>query len=104
MASGSTRKSRIRAFFTGATASACWCGAEAANAYVYSDRAAEMLTREWLEAVRRDHNHPCIVTWVPLNESWGVPDLDRLRPATRFRARAVSFDQGDRPDPAGYRQ
>jgi hypothetical protein len=20
-------------------------------------------------------NHPCIVTWVPFNESWGVPDL-----------------------------
>ena len=36
-----------------------WCDrlgvlvwAEAANAYTYSDRAAEMLTREWLEAVR----------------------------------------------------
>lgn len=61
-----------------------WCDrlgmlvwAEAANAYVYSDRAAEMLTREWLDAVRRDYNHPSIVTWVPLNESWGVPDLDR---------------------------
>jgi beta-galactosidase/beta-glucuronidase len=50
---------------------------EAANAYVYSDRAAEMLTREWLEAVRRDYSHPSIITWVPLNESWGVPDLDR---------------------------
>ncbi|MFL5134461.1 MAG: glycoside hydrolase family 2 protein, partial [Microvirga sp.] len=61
-----------------------WCDrlgmlvwSEAANAYVYSDRAAEMLTREWLEAVRRDYNHPAIITWVPLNESWGVPDLDR---------------------------
>jgi hypothetical protein len=61
-----------------------WCDrigmlvwAEAANAYVYSDRAVEMLTREWLTAIRRDYNHPCIVTWVPLNESWGVPDLDR---------------------------
>jgi beta-galactosidase/beta-glucuronidase len=61
-----------------------WCDrlgmlvwSEAANAYVYSDRAAEMLSREWLEAVRRDYNHPAIITWVPLNESWGVPDLDR---------------------------
>ena len=50
---------------------------EAANAYVYSDRAADMLIREWLQAVRRDYNHPSIITWVPLNESWGVPDLDR---------------------------
>lgn len=50
---------------------------EAANAYVYSDRAVEMLTREWLTVLRRDYNHPCIVTWVPVNESWGVPDLDR---------------------------
>ena len=50
---------------------------EAANAYVYSDRAVDMLIREWLQAVRRDYNHPSIITWVPLNESWGVPDLDR---------------------------
>jgi beta-galactosidase/beta-glucuronidase len=68
-----------------------WCDrlgvlvwAEAANAYTYSDRAAEMLTREWLEAVRRDYSHPCIVTWVPLNESWGVPDLDRSRQQRDF--------------------
>jgi beta-galactosidase/beta-glucuronidase len=50
---------------------------EMANAYVYSAEAAERLTREWLEAVRRDYNHPSVVTWVPLNESWGVPNLDR---------------------------
>lgn len=50
---------------------------EAANAYVYSERAAELLTREWMEVLKRDFSHPSIVTWVPLNESWGVPDLDR---------------------------
>ena len=55
---------------------------EAANAYVYDDRAARRLTHEWLQAIDRDYNHPCIVAWVPLNESWGVPDLD-TEPAQR---------------------
>ena len=47
---------------------------EMANAYAFSPRAVERLTREWLEVVRRDRNHPSIVTWVPINESWGVAD------------------------------
>ena len=46
--------------------------AETANAYAFSPRSVELLTREWLELVRRDRSHPSIVTWVPLNESWGV--------------------------------
>lgn len=25
--------------------------------------------------IERDYNHPCIVTWVPLNESWGVRNI-----------------------------
>ncbi len=25
--------------------------------------------------LKRDSSHPCIVAWVPFNESWGVPDL-----------------------------
>lgn len=48
---------------------------EIANAYEYSSRAVERLTREWTEALRRDRSHPCIVTWVPINESWGVSDI-----------------------------
>ncbi|MBA3947529.1 MAG: glycoside hydrolase family 2 [Herpetosiphonaceae bacterium] len=52
---------------------------EMANAYVFSSTAVERLAREWIDVVRRDYSHPCIVTWVPLNESWGVPSLDQDR-------------------------
>ena len=48
---------------------------EMANAYVFSVDSAERLTREWLEVLNRDYSHPCIIVWVPLNESWGVPNL-----------------------------
>ncbi|MGN6811968.1 MAG: glycoside hydrolase family 2 protein [Thermomicrobiales bacterium] len=48
---------------------------EIANAFVFSDTAVERLMREWLDAIRRDYSHPCIVAWVPINESWGVPAL-----------------------------
>ncbi|PRY59803.1 glycoside hydrolase family 2 protein [Glycomyces artemisiae] len=43
--------------------------------YTFSDEAVVRTTREWTEAVRRDASHPSIVTWVPLNESWGVQHL-----------------------------
>ena len=49
---------------------------EMANAYVFGEEAQERLTREWLDVLRRDYSHPCVVTWVPLNESWGVPNLE----------------------------
>jgi len=48
---------------------------EMANAYRYSEAAVSRLTSEWQEAVLRDRNHPCLIAWVPLNESWGVPEL-----------------------------
>ena len=28
-----------------------------------------------LEVIARDYSHPCIIAWVPINESWGVPNL-----------------------------
>lgn len=51
--------------------------AEMPSAYEFSDTTTQRLTTEWLEVLRRDSSHPAIVTWVPFNESWGVPDLPR---------------------------
>lgn len=48
---------------------------EMANAYEYNPLMVDRQTREWLSAVKRDRSHPCIVTWVPINESWGVSDI-----------------------------
>ena len=51
---------------------------EGPSSYEYSDVAVERHTTEWLEILKRDYNHPCIIAWVPLNESWGVHEiLDR---------------------------
>ncbi len=48
---------------------------EGPSSYEYSELAVERHTREWLEILRRDYNHPCIIAWVPLNESWGVHEI-----------------------------
>jgi Glycosyl hydrolases family 2, TIM barrel domain/Glycosyl hydrolases family 2, sugar binding domain len=48
---------------------------EMPSAYRYNKRSIQRLTREWMKVIERDVSHPCIVAWVPFNESWGVPDL-----------------------------
>jgi beta-galactosidase/beta-glucuronidase len=48
----------------------------------YSTPAAARLRAEWQEAIVRDRSHPCIVAWVPENESFG---LDGVDPALRTR-------------------
>jgi beta-galactosidase/beta-glucuronidase len=48
---------------------------EMPNAREWSPKAEELLSAEWQEAIRRDYNHPCIVAWVPVNESMGFPGL-----------------------------
>lgn len=48
---------------------------EMPSAYRFTPKAVERMTREWTEVIGRDISHPCIVAWVPFNESWGVPNL-----------------------------
>lgn len=45
---------------------------ELPSPYEFSDETVENMTQTMLEFIRRDFNHPSIITWVPLNESWGV--------------------------------
>lgn len=51
---------------------------EMPSAYRFTHDGVERLMREWTEVIDRDYSHPCIVTWVPFNESWGVPDLGEM--------------------------
>lgn len=44
-------------------------------------QAFEGFIPEWMEVVERDFNHPSIITWCPLNETWnfeGKPQVDSL--------------------------
>lgn len=41
----------------------------------YSFDANIRFVREWQDVIKRDYNHPCIVVWNMLNESWGVPQI-----------------------------
>ena len=50
-----------------------WC--EMPSAFEYKGETADKLLSEWMEAVRQNYNHPSVVAWVPLNESWGVPRI-----------------------------
>ena len=49
--------------------------AEMPSAYRFTRLSVERVNKQWLEALARDASHPCIVAWVPFNESWGVPNL-----------------------------
>ena len=48
---------------------------EVPSAYVFSHASADSLMGTMAAFIDRDYNHPCIVAWVPLNESWGVPRI-----------------------------
>lgn len=45
---------------------------EMPSTYHFSADSIRNLTRDFIEFMDRDYNHPSIVVWVPFNESWGV--------------------------------
>jgi beta-galactosidase/beta-glucuronidase len=62
--------------------------AEMPSAYRFTQESIDRTTREWIAVITRDYSHPCIVAWVPFNESWGVPNLPN-NPAERHYVRAL---------------
>lgn len=68
-----------------------WCDvkgmlvwSEAAAAYQFTDYAVTEFTREWMEIVKQNYNHPCIITWTPFNESWGISKVETRRVEQHF--------------------
>lgn len=62
---------------------------EIAAPYEFTAQSLPRLVAEWTAAVRRDRAHPCIVTWVPINESWGVQHIGNRTDQQAF-SRAIS--------------
>ena len=70
---------RVSLFVSGCTHRCPGCFNEVAWDFDYgtpfTDETVENLTVTMQEFIRRDFNHPSIIAWVPLNESWGVPQI-----------------------------
>ncbi len=68
-----------------------WCDvkgmlvwSEVAAAYQFSDYAVTEFTTEWMDIVKQNYNHPCIITWTPFNESWGISCVGTKRTEQHF--------------------
>ncbi len=48
---------------------------EMPSAYQYNLREIGLHTSQYIELVKQLYNHPSVIVWVPLNESWGVRKL-----------------------------
>ena len=44
-----------------------------ASFWSFTPQGATVFAEEWTRVIQRDYNHPCIVLWNMMNESWGVP-------------------------------
>ncbi len=49
--------------------------AEMPSVYAFTEVSRETLLTEWKKVVAAQYNHPCVLTWVAFNESWGVEQI-----------------------------
>ncbi len=64
---------------------------EMGNAWEFTPESCQNLIHEWPEVMRRDWNHPCIMAWVPLNESWGVPKVHEDKEQQKFQKQMATL-------------
>lgn len=57
---------------------------EMANCYDFNDVSLQNFTDEWIRVVKQNYNHPSVITWVPINESWGVPNVTTSKRQQNF--------------------
>ncbi len=50
---------------------------EIGNSFVFTVDSQLRLLNEFITEIERDYNHPSIIIWVPINESWGVRSRSR---------------------------
>jgi len=50
---------------------------EIGNSFIFTVESQMRLLNEFITEIERDYNHPSIITWVPINESWGVRSQSR---------------------------
>lgn len=48
---------------------------ECAENYGYNTFNQRRMLNEWIDIVKNNFNHPCIICYTPLNESWGVEGI-----------------------------
>ena len=69
---------------------------EIPSAYEFTNESIDNLSQTLTGGIERDFNHPSVIAWVPLNESWGV---DRIFQDKRMQACAnMLYDQAKAMD------
>lgn len=64
--------------------------AELPSAYDFTLESRRRLINDMGEFISRDYNHPCIINWVTMNESWGVHRITSNEQQKNF-ARAMYY-------------
>lgn len=64
---------------------------EMPSAHLWAADAEEAFIAEWAAFVKRDYNHPCVITWVPFNESWGLAGIATEEAQRQFVRRVVAL-------------